>query len=498
MHKFAYLLAIVLGAPACGEGGALATDAADAAVPEGPDAALPAAADAGPDAATPVEPAVLGIEPTSAVFAEQWIGSSRPAQVFTVTNVGDRDALALTVSVAGEHPGDFDVDASDCDALAPSASCTVTVSFTPTGAGARRSSLRVGNRGGAETTELSGTGRDPALFNRVFVSSQKYSMTLGSAQAYDAECNALATAAGLNNATEDAFIAWISSATSSAASRLGDARGFVRMDGRAFADELSGGAIYRGVEFFETGAPVPPTQFVASGTTPLGELSVNSCASWTATNRGVTGGRATSGPHQWASSGGSLCSTPQHIYCVEITKERQLVPPQYPGRLMFLTNADFPVADPDTPQQACTRSAPAGSGPVVPLVSTATQAAAEVLEDDADYVRPDGVLVGSGAQIKSGEWLSGAWQQGDGTYPTSIRRVWVGGTAVDQLGDLTCEDWTRSDADIDGRWSHPQRATDGSSWGTSDRRCSSPSMRFYCVETGAAAPADTAPADTDD
>src|SRR5262249_30519114 len=75
--------------------------------------------------------------------------------------------------------------------------------------------------------------------NVSFVSSATYAANLGSASAYDAQCNALATAAGLNNVSADGFIAWVSSSSSKAVDRLGSAHGFVRVDGHPFADNLA-------------------------------------------------------------------------------------------------------------------------------------------------------------------------------------------------------------------------------------------------------------------
>ena len=48
----------------------------------------------------------------------------------------------------------------------------------------------------------------------LFVSSTTFATNLGSATAYDTQCNLLATAAGINNAAGTAYIAWISSSRS--------------------------------------------------------------------------------------------------------------------------------------------------------------------------------------------------------------------------------------------------------------------------------------------
>jgi len=91
----------------------------------------------------------------------------------------------------------------------------------------------------ALTSSTTVTARfEPIDHNLVFISSvDTYTSGLGSAVAYDGQCSQLATAAGINNATGDAFIAWVSDSHSSALSRLGTARGFMRMDGEPVADD---------------------------------------------------------------------------------------------------------------------------------------------------------------------------------------------------------------------------------------------------------------------
>ena len=76
----------------------------------------------------------------------------------------------------------------------------------------------------------------PMVNNLVFVSSARFPTSLGSAMAYDAKCNAAATTAGINDSASASYIAFTSDASSNAATRLGSARGWVRMDGQPFAD----------------------------------------------------------------------------------------------------------------------------------------------------------------------------------------------------------------------------------------------------------------------
>src|SRR5262249_9172617 len=72
---------------------------------------------------------------TTITFADQTVGTtSTPAKTVTLTNNG---TVALTLNPAIAITGDF-AQTNDCGAsLAASAHCTITVTFTPTAAGAR-------------------------------------------------------------------------------------------------------------------------------------------------------------------------------------------------------------------------------------------------------------------------------------------------------------------------------------------------------------------------
>ena len=99
--------------------------------------------------------------------------------------------------------------------------------------------------------------------------SATFATTLGGAQLYDSQCNSLATAAGINDVTGNAFVAWMSDATSNARARLGaSARGWVRMDGRPFADTqsdlFSNNVVFHPIRLDENGTD-PGRQLVLTG-----------------------------------------------------------------------------------------------------------------------------------------------------------------------------------------------------------------------------------------
>jgi len=97
-----------------------------------------------------------GLSPTSLTFSAEPLGVSSAAQAETLTNTGN---TAMNVS-AVQTTGDF-AQANNCPGtLAPSSSCTISVTFTPTASGARTGTLTIGDNalGSPQSVNLSGTG----------------------------------------------------------------------------------------------------------------------------------------------------------------------------------------------------------------------------------------------------------------------------------------------------------------------------------------------------
>lgn len=102
--------------------------------------------------------------PTTLAFGSQVLGATTTAKTVQLANTGTA-ALSLTgLQLAGTNPGDF-AQTSDCPlpgALAVGASCTISVTFTPTSAGARGATLTAAsNATGTPQVALSGTGTTP-------------------------------------------------------------------------------------------------------------------------------------------------------------------------------------------------------------------------------------------------------------------------------------------------------------------------------------------------
>ncbi|HEU5342199.1 choice-of-anchor D domain-containing protein [Edaphobacter sp.] len=111
-----------------------------------------------------IPPPVLlaSVVPTNATFASTIVGSSSAPQVFTISNSGDASFTVNSITTSGDF-----AQTNTCGTLpttlAPGASCTASVVFTPTAAGTRTGSFSVVTsvNANALTAPLTGTGTTP-------------------------------------------------------------------------------------------------------------------------------------------------------------------------------------------------------------------------------------------------------------------------------------------------------------------------------------------------
>jgi len=96
------------------------------------------------------------VSPTSLTFATQLVRTTSPAQPVTLANYGT-EALDITGIVAS---GDFSQTNTCGTSLAAEASCTISVTFTPTQAGSRTGTLSIQDNapGSPQTVSLTGAG----------------------------------------------------------------------------------------------------------------------------------------------------------------------------------------------------------------------------------------------------------------------------------------------------------------------------------------------------
>ena len=101
---------------------------------------------------------VLSAAPGALSFPNEVVGTAAPTQTVTVSNSGTAPATVSGVAVTGPY-----TETNDCTTVAVNGSCTVTVGFTPTAAGAAPGALTVTSNanGSPATVSLSGNGIGP-------------------------------------------------------------------------------------------------------------------------------------------------------------------------------------------------------------------------------------------------------------------------------------------------------------------------------------------------
>jgi len=87
----------------------------------------------------------IALNPDGLLFPSQSLGTTSQAQTVTLTN-GDNTQTITSITLAGSNSGDF-VETNTCpispSTLAPAATCTITVTFTPTATGVRKALVEI-------------------------------------------------------------------------------------------------------------------------------------------------------------------------------------------------------------------------------------------------------------------------------------------------------------------------------------------------------------------
>jgi parallel beta-helix repeat protein len=137
----------------------------------------------GPGGTTPT--AVLSATPSSLAFGSQAVGTTSAAQTVTVKNTGTA-AAAISSVAAG---GDFAQTNTCGSSLAAGASCTASVTFTPSASGARSGSLTVTSTATNSPTQVSltgtGTSANPNLALNAPATASSYTQSYVPANAVD-------------------------------------------------------------------------------------------------------------------------------------------------------------------------------------------------------------------------------------------------------------------------------------------------------------------------
>lgn len=330
--------------------------------------------------------------------------------------------------------------------------------------------------------------------NLAFATSETYTGKFGGLDGADANCSRLASAAGLTGT----WVAYLSTPDVDAKSRLGTARGFQRLDGKPISDTVADLAdthrLWNSVGFDENGTMFTSYEVTWTGSTVNDVVDAYTCQGWTSEDAGDYGrfGEANAGPLDWMQSNPQSCNNTGRIYCFQTDKTTAIDPPvPTAGKRIYITKAHFlPGGGIGAANDMCDAEKPNGVTTVKALLATKETPASSLVDAATKYVRPDGVLVGTGADLvavskSNGNLNSAAWQNGDGTYEVESYSYfcWTGSSALDQTGtvDTTCDDWTTAADTPTGTGGINQRPWD-SWWNQYTGPCSTTTYHLYCVE----------------
>src|SRR5262249_1597167 len=120
-------------------------------------------------------------------FGNQNVGATSTAQIVTLTNSGTAVLSISSIVLSGTNASDFAQTNTCPSTLAPSATCTISVTFTPPTTGARRPSLTFTDNAATRPQQvgLSGTGVVPPTVSPLPVISRNAPAYTNSFNAYD-------------------------------------------------------------------------------------------------------------------------------------------------------------------------------------------------------------------------------------------------------------------------------------------------------------------------
>jgi hypothetical protein len=201
--------------------------------------------------------------------------------------------------------------------------------------------------------------------NLIFVTSSNYPSNFGGPDALDAECNRVASAAGINSAAGNDFIAAVSSSSASLRQRLGAARGWVRRDGLPVGDTLD--AIFSQLQMMYPPAltehGVASTDLVMTGSDQTGAVAPENCNDWTSLEPSVSYrcGNPGGSPRSWLGSQTLRCGGQRTaLYCMGTQRSTAVTLAPSSGKRIWLT-ADAYLPGSVTPDAFCQSHRPRAS-----------------------------------------------------------------------------------------------------------------------------------------
>ena len=354
-------------------------------------------------------------------------------------------ALAVFLASAG---GCFNPELADRVRCANSNTCPDGLSCHPDGF-CRSGTAPDGGTVINDAASVDGQQQSP---NIVFITSTTFQGDFGAAAgiaAADGHCVAHAEAAGIGGT----YVAWISGPEIAAKDKIANASGWIRPDGKPFAntvDDILAGRIFYPVDADEAGMRVNGTLWTATGLD--GTYDENGdCEGWTTAMLGnnVTVGSPRGGFGRFTANGQTGCIVGSRFLCFGVDNQATVAAPNEIGRIAFVTEGAIAgTAGLAAFENRCTVEAAAANlpGTFTVGVSLAGLAISDRVNQGGalPWVRPDGVkLFETPASIGLDDSLLAPIQMTASGVPKNSE-VWTG--AGDFNGtNPNCLDFTTND-----------------------------------------------------
>ncbi len=348
---------------------------------------------------------------------------------------------------------------------------------------------------GGNDASIDDAGSDasnPLSHNLVFITSSKVQPgLLGSLEGADSYCNERAKAAKLGGT----YKAWLSSSSVDAKDRLGNARGWVRIDGKPVADrvsDLTSGVLWYPISVDELGFSYSGSVLARALTATLDQgtrYAQNSfCGDWTdiGSNQTALVGNATFATYGWTSNSSVGCNEAVQLYCFGVDKTTALTPTKLSGPIAFLstnwsTNGGIAGADARCQNDATSAGL---SGTFKALIATTSASAASRFNQTGDvWVMVDGLPIAtSRAAMFADNFERPITVQANGAYINGS--TWNGAFKPNVVGaaDQTCENWSSVLPSSHGV-SSTGSAIGDKTFGAGNTQCDWPYFRLICLQT---------------
>jgi hypothetical protein len=283
--------------------------------------------------------------------------------------------------------------------------------------------------------------------NIVFVTSVAVPSRQLAGAGADGLCATHADAARL----EGTFRAWVSTSTATAASRLAQARGWVRIDGEPVADraaDVAAGRLFTPILLDELGGVRQEGDLVATATTATGALSTDNCADFTSTTGNLAVGTPLGTTADWTETTTRACGSSSRLYCFGIDHNMAIEPRTTSGRFAFVTSGTWSpqVGDRSTADAVCASEAAAAGLPgsyLAVLATTTATAGSRFSAAGPTWVRPDGVAIGATAEdILDGNLRAPISVTAAGAYVGVSVATGASSIATVATAGSSCADWT--------------------------------------------------------